>query len=173
MAGICPMAAKIEFVQTYGTDSYTMERVKVFWRAFIPRITMALCLPFDDPNLGPKVPLTQDVVTFCPFQSTDEAFFFSACGNSSPATLLHAVSSTGKSFGRPHILGKISIPRFKRTDDLHTLLAELSHQCHDSAQNGREDTIVELEAQIDEVAARMWGISGAGLKAIQGALADM
>ena len=159
------------FYSMYNVGPYTMGHIKVFWRAFIPQIRMVLCLPFNDPHLGQKVPLTQDVVTFCPFQNTDEAFFFSACGNSSPATMLHSVSSTGKSFGRPHILGTIRIPRFKKSDDTHMRLAELSRQCHDAASNG--DQLGALEAEVDEAAAKIWGITNSELKGIQEALSEM
>lgn len=161
------------FYSMYNIGPYTIKPVKVFWRQFIPEIRMTLRLPICDANLGKKIPLTQHVVTICPFDNVEEALFFCACGNSSPATLLHSASSTGKSFGQPLILSTIRIPRFEPIDVDHMKLAELSQQCHASAEENKSDKIAELQAEIDEVAAKIWGISTAELKAIQKSLAEM
>ena len=158
------------FYSMYNVGPYTIEPIKVFWRQFIPRIEMTLCLPVDDPSLGRKVPLTQHVVTLCPFQSVEEAFFFSACGNSSPAVLLHSVSSTGKSFGRPLILRTIKIPRFDPKNSVHSKLTDLSRRCHAAKEHNRPEEIPGLEYEIDNAAARIWGITDAELKAIREAL---
>ena len=160
------------FYSMYNVGPYTMQPIKVFWRQFIPRIEMTLCLPFDDPSLGQKVPLTQHVVTICPFQSNEEAFFFSACGNSSPAILLHSVSSTGKSFGQPHILRTVGIPRFNPKDVTHNALADLSRLCHAARENNRTEDIPGLESEIDEAAAKIWSITDTELKSIQEALTE-
>ena len=155
------------FYSMYNVGPYTVQPIKVFWRQFIPHIEMALCMPFDDPSLGRKVPLTQHVVTICSFQSVEEAFFFSACGNSSPAVLLHSVSSTGKSFGQPLILQTVSIPRFNPKDTIHSTLSDLSSQCHTARKNNRMEEIPSLECEIDKLAAKIWGITDAELKAIR------
>ena len=158
------------FYSMYNVGPYTIEPIRVFWRQFIPRIEMTLCLPVDDPSLGRKVPLTQHVVTLCPFQSVEEAFFFSACGNSSPAVLLHSVSSTGKSFGQPLVLRTVGIPRFNPKDSIHRSLADLSRRCHAAKEHNRQIEIPDLEYEIDNAAARIWGITDAELKAIREAL---
>ena len=155
------------FYSMYNVGPYTVQPIKVFWRQFIPHIEMALCLPFDDPSLGRKVPLTQHVVTICSFQTIEEAFFFSACGNSSPVVLLHSVSSTGKSFGQPLILKTVSIPRFNPKDTIHSTLSDLSSQCHTARKNNRMEEILSLECEIDKLAAKIWGITDAELKAIR------
>ena len=158
------------FYSMYNVGPYTIEPIKVFWRQFIPHIEMTLCLPVDDPSLGRKVPLTQHVVTLCSFQSVEEAFFFSACGNSSPAVLLHSVSSTGKSFGQPRILRTVKIPRFDPKDSVHSKLTDLSRRCHTAKEHNRPEGIPGLEYEIDDAAARIWGITDAELKAIREAL---
>lgn len=160
------------FYSMYNVGPYTMQPIKVFWRQFIPRLEMALCLPVDDPNLGRKVPLTQHVVTICSFQSIEEALFFSACGNSSPAILLHSVSSTGKSFGQPLILRTVGIPRFNPKDPIHKTLADLSGRCHTAKENNRTEEIPDIEREIDNTAANIWGLTDAELQAIQEALTE-
>lgn len=161
------------FYTMYNVGPYTMMPLKVFWRQFIPQIRMSQCLPISDPFLGERVPLTQHVVTFCSFENLVETFFFSACGNSSPATLLHSVSSTGKSFGQPLILGMIRIPKYSKSNKTHTRLAKLSRECHEAARKNKPNLIEQLEMEIDEGAASLWGITPAELKAIQKALDEM
>ena len=65
----------------------------------------------------------------------------------------------------------IAVPRFRETDDIHMRMAELSRQCHDAASNG--DQLGALEAEVDEAAAKMWGITNSELKGIQEALSEM
>jgi hypothetical protein len=67
----------------------------------------------------------------------------------------------------------ISVPRFKETDINHARLADLSYQCHAAKRENKQDEVTTLESEIDQVAAIMWGISDAELKAIQKALAEM
>lgn len=61
----------------------------------------------------------------------------------------------------------IVVPRFKKSDGDHIRLAELSHRCHGIAEPKDEDDLTEVEVKIDEMAARVWGITDAELKAIQ------
>lgn len=63
------------------------------------------------------------------------------------------------------------IPRFMPSNSEHKKLAELSRRCHDAAGGGEETA--SLEAGIDELAAKVWGIGKGELKAIQKALADV
>lgn len=161
------------FYSMYNVGPYTMDPIKVYWRQFLPQIRMCLCLPVTDPVLGDRVPLTQHVVTICPLESTEAAFFFSACGNSSPATLLHYVSSTGKSFGQPSILNRIRIPTFSEKDDTHSQLSKLSRECHEAAEQNATNRIAKLEAEIDDTVAHLWGITDSELRAIQDALMEM
>ena len=72
-----------------------------------------------------------------------------------------------------HILENVNIPKFDPENKLHLKLAELSEQCHIAARNENEEAISELEAEIDEAAAALWGITDTELKAIQNALKEM
>jgi hypothetical protein len=161
------------FWSMYNVGPYTMKPIRVFWRQFIPELRMTLIKPHKDEFLGVKLPLTQHVVTLATFDSEKEAFFFTACGNSSPATLLHWNSSTSKSYGQPHILEMITIPKFNPKDKLHQRLAELSEKAHKAAGEGDDDTVKALEAEIDEAAAGLWGITEPELKEIQKTLKQM
>ena len=104
--------------------------------------------------------------------SQHEADFLLGMLNSSPSLLAirSYVISTSTS---THVLSNVAIPRFMRTDLNHTRLAELSRQCHAAAKQGDEDKLAGLEAETDNVAAKIWNINNTELKAIQEALAEL
>ena len=97
--------------------------------------------------------------------------FFLVCSISSPSVLAvrSYVIPTSTS---THVLNNVAIPRFTKTDLNHTRLAELSRQCHVAAKQSGENRLTRLEAEIDEVAAKIWGITDAELKAIREALPE-
>jgi len=100
-----------------------------------------------------------------------EASFVAGLLNSSPAQI--AAAAYIVLHPSPHIMQNIAVPKFRKTDTNHTRLAELSRQCHAAAEKNNGDKIAELESEIDELAAGIWGITDNELKAIQKALADM
>jgi len=161
------------FYSMYNVGPYSVAPIRVFWRQFIPELRMTLHEVGSDTYLGDKIALTQHVVSFVSFEDRDEALFFAACGNSSPVVLLHWQSATSKSYGIPSILETIAIPKFKPADDAHCALARLSEQCHQAAALGDAAALVPLQAQVDEAAAALWGITGPELAAIRQALDEM
>ena len=160
------------FWSIYNVGPYSVAALRVFWRQFIPQLRMTLHEPMRDKLLGTKISLTQHVVSFVPFEGKEEALYFAGCGNSSVVTLLHWKSSTSKSYGQPHILKTIAIPRYNPNDRTHRLMVELSGRCHEAAANGQDEEIVGLERDVDKAAAGVWGITGDELKAIQDALGE-
>ena len=155
------------FYCVYNVGPYSVQPIKVFWRQFIPELRMAVLNQRKDSHLGNKVCLTQHVVSFVPFETYDEAFYFSGCGNSSPATLLHWNSSTSKSYGQPHILETIRIPRYDPRDKTHVQIRDLARRCHEAASRQNFDEIATLEVAIDKEAAKLWGIAANELETIQ------
>jgi hypothetical protein len=160
------------FYSIYNVGEYTLEPIRVFWRQFIPELRMTSHKSLKDKFLGDKVCVTQHVVSFVTFDSEDAASFFAACGNSSLATLLHWNSSTGKSFGQPHIMDIISIPRYEPKQTLHKEIADTGRKCHAAAEASNQARVEALEDHLDELAAKMWGVSKIELKDIQEALAE-
>ena len=75
-----------------------------------------------------------------------------------------------------HVLKHVRLPQFERNERLHQQLSELSERAHNLA--GREDEasrqeLKSTESRIDELAAKVWGVSGAELADIQFSLADL
>jgi hypothetical protein len=117
--------------------------------------------------------MTQHVVSLVPFDTEEEAYYFAAVGNSVIATIIHASSSTAKSYGAPHILKYIGIPKFNPKNKIHMDIVSLSKQCHAGAAKGDTQTLLKLEAEVDKTTAKMWGITDDELKAIQDAYNEL
>ena len=76
-----------------------------------------------------------------------------------------------------HILKVIGIPKFDTENPIHTRLAALSQQAHALAKDpkGLQDPsgLLNIEAQVDEAAAELWGITDRELKEIRRSLAEL
>jgi len=157
------------FYSMYDVDQYTMAEWKVVWS----RLQKKLQASVSGLSESQKVVVAQETVTIAQMNSLLEAHYFTALFNSTPCNLLVCSYSTGKSFAGSHVMNVLAIPSFDKTNNLHTHLAELSRQCHAAAEKNDTDRIAELEAEIDEAAANLWGITATELKAIQNALREM
>ena len=155
------------FYSMYNVGPYTMAKWKVYWTRVSTEISAAVA----GGRKGNPM-LSVETATFVPFEKETEAHYFAALMNSSPCRCAienYSSKSTG-SFGSPHVLTNVSIPRFDLQDPIHKHLSDLSRQCHAAAEKNNEDEITALGAEINDVAARIWGITDAELKAIQKAL---
>ena len=154
------------FYSMYNVGPYTMAEWKVVWReqsslfqaAFVGLNTQRVILPDHKLMLAPCT-------------SRQEADFLLGMLNSSPSLLVirSYVISTSTS---THVLRNVAVPLFKDSDGDHTRLAELSRRRHGKAERKEESELTEVEAEIDEMAAQVWGITDVELKAIQEALAE-
>ncbi len=153
------------FYSIYNVGPYTMSEWKVVWREQSSIFQAAV--------VGKKshqVILPDHKLMMVRCNSQKEADFLVGMLNSSPSRLaIHSyVISTSTS---THILQNIAVPRFRKTEDVHMRMTELSRQCHVAANNGEQ--LGALEAEVDEAAARIWGITNTELKAIREALSEM
>jgi hypothetical protein len=80
----------------------------------------------EEEFLGSRIPVTQHVVTLVPFTERLEAHYFCALVNTGVASLISASYSTSKSFGTPHVLEHVAIPKFEPSNPLHRSVASLS-----------------------------------------------
>lgn len=85
----------------------------------------------------------------------------------------------GKSMGTPGILQNIRIPKFDPKDKVHLRLAELSEEAHkiaaklDKKQVAESPEIKAIEEEVDQQAAKLWGLSDKELKEIKLALDEL
>ncbi|MBE7560682.1 N-6 DNA methylase [bacterium] len=156
------------FYAIYNVGTYTMARWKVVWPEVGHSVRAAVVGSKRVRNVKPALPDHTLVAVSC--ESSEEAHFLCALLNSSPAQLF--VRAYIALHPSPHIMTHVRMPKFRRDSRMHNQLAELSEQCHFLVARGITDTLAGMHAEIDRVAARIWGITPSELRAIQEALAE-
>jgi hypothetical protein len=153
---------------------YTFAPWKVVWTRVANDITAAVV---GHANVAgehkPVVPI--ETATLVDFTDFTEAHYFCAVVNSCPWRLVivsTAVHGTG-GFGSPNVLEKARIPRFDSANPVHGRLAELSKEAHAAAAKGDAQGLRAIEAEIDQQAAQVWGLSAEELRAVQESLSEL
>jgi hypothetical protein len=144
-------------------STYTFAPWKVVWTR-LARIEAAVIGLHEGKPIVP-----QETVTLVECSSENEAHYICALVNSSPFQFA-AISYSqkgGKSMGSMHILEHIRLPRFNPRTSVHRRLAELSIRAHEAMASGLTERVAAIEAEIDRLAARLWGLTDEELKAIQ------
>lgn len=119
---------------------------------------------------GPPI-IPQHIVTLIPFDKEDEgeAHYCAAALNSTPfrlATIAYSQEG-GKSFGTPHVLEYGRLPKWQPSDSIHLRLSALSREAHRVAAGEGGRPLADIEAEIDALAATLWGITEDELHEIQ------
>ena len=161
-----PIKNGAPFYSMFGVGPYTMAEWKVLWPEVGHSVRASVSGPSTVEKVKPSLPDHTIVAVSC--SSESEAYFIAGMLNSSPAYV--AVAAYIVLHPSPHVMKNIAVPQFKKADSDHTRLAKLSRQCHIAAN---EEQLAALEADIDEVAAKIWGITKTELKAVQKALSDL
>jgi hypothetical protein len=155
------------FYSMFGVGPYTFAPWKVVWREQASTMTASVVSPKDG---KPVMPDHKLMLVDC--TSEDEACFVCACLNSSVGQMV-AVSYAVEIQMTPHILEHIRIPRFDPGNPVHGRLAELSKEAHAAAARGDAQDLRAIEAEIDQQAAQVWGLSAAELLAVQESLSEL
>jgi len=122
-----------------------------------------------------KAVVPQHIVTMVALGVVDEAHFVCAMLNNVAANAALACYSQkgGKSFATPHVLRNICVPRYDKSDAKHRRLASLSQHAHEATAAGDEARVKEIEEEIDQLAADLWGLTGKELKDIKRTLEEL
>jgi hypothetical protein len=162
------------------TGPWLFAKYKAIWKRMGQKMESAVLGLFEDTLLGEKLRLSKETVIYVPSESEDEAHFIAACLNSSTADLIARSYSVGKSFGSPHLLQQVAIPRFAPNKPFHVQLAALSRRAHELAAQIHKSPVAErgpleaelaqVENEIDCAAAQLWGLTDAELDEIRNAL---
>jgi hypothetical protein len=161
------MKAGKPFYSMSEIGEYTFAPWKVVWREQASTMTASVVSPKDG---KPVMPDHKLMLVDC--ASEDEACFVCACLNSSVGQMV-AVSYAVEIQMTPHILEHIRIPRFESGNPVHLRLAELSKEAHAAAARGDAQGLRAIEAEIDQQAAQVWGLSAAELRAVQESLSEL
>ncbi|MFX0204069.1 MAG: Eco57I restriction-modification methylase domain-containing protein, partial [Candidatus Hodarchaeota archaeon] len=161
------------FYAMFNSGPYSLAPYKVVWTRVGNDLKSAVVGKHSGNFLESKIVIPIETVVFIPAQEEDEANFVCAAINSRVtrfAVISYSNKATG-SFGSPHILRNIAIPQFDSSNSMHRDLSLLSQQCHEKVAAGID--VTDLEEQIDELAADMWGLSGEELKDIKDSLEEL
>jgi SAM-dependent methyltransferase len=158
------------FYSMFDVGEYTFAPYKVVW----PNIASELACAVVSSHEG-KVVVPQHIVTLVALDTAEEAHFVCAVVNSSPVdfTLQSCSQKGGKSFGTPHVLENIRVPRYDPANSAHRQLAALSQQAHEATAAGDAARVRQIEAEIDILAAQVWGLTAEELTEIQRSLEEL
>jgi len=159
------------FYSMFAVGDYTFAPYKVVWG----RIAGAMAAAVAATAPGEKPPVPQETISLVAFNDAEEAHYLCAVVNSAPFNFAAQSYSQrgGKSFGTPSILEKIRVPRYDPGDSTHRQLAILSQQAHEATAAGDTARVREIEAEINRLAAELWGLTEGELREIQESLEEL
>jgi hypothetical protein len=153
------------FYTIYNVSTHTFAQHKVVWREQASDFTASAVLS----DGSPVVPDHKLMLVAC--ATRQECHYLSALLNSAISRLIVGsyVVATSTS---THVLEHVAIPQHDPENELHRALARLGERAYLIAAQGAVAPVdlSELEAQVDEHAAALWGIESSGLAAVREAL---
>jgi len=152
------------------TGDWIYSSWKVAWKGMGTKMEAAVLPSITDQFVGQKPIMHKNTVVFIPCTSEDEAHFLCAVLNSTITNFTAKSYSVGKSFGSPHLLEQVHIPKFSLSNLLHINLASLSKQAHIAITNNKDISIIE--ADIDRVTSELWNITNKELDDIKKSLEE-
>jgi hypothetical protein len=163
---------KDAFYSIYNVATYTLAPYKVVWKALARQTAVTVVSTCEDEWFDePKVIIPEHNTIFIPTQLEQEAHYLCAVLNSDIGSLV--VQAHSSLFYSASIVEHIAVPQFDAENPIHTRLAALSQQAHQLAAVGDEAGLVAVEAQVDEAAAELWGITDEELKEIRRSLEEL
>ena len=170
------------FYALYDIGEYTFKPYKVMWKYVAGKISgkgafsVAVVEPVDDEHFGKRVVIPNEKLMLIPFDERDEAHYVASVLNSSVAQLI-VMGYTIETAISTHVLKNVYVPKFKPKDKIHLKLAELSKNAHGLAKRYYEvkdlearEELKEVEEEIDEIVAELYGITDEELEEVKKAL---
>ncbi len=153
------------FWSQYNVGPYTFAPYKVVWKEQSSEFQAAVVS-----SLNGKAIVPDHKLMLIALQEVIEAHYVCAILNSTPSRFVVCGYAISVQLG-PHILKNIKIPKFDPNNETHQGLAYLSMKCHEKVAAGI--SVSDLEEQIDEHAAELWGLTKEELKDIKDSLEEM
>lgn len=128
---------------------------KVVWNRMGKRLEAAVISSQTDKELGKKILIPDNVLSFIPFKELEEAHYVCAIMNSSlNSFLLNQFSVSGaKSYGTPSILNYLNIKKYNQSP-IHEKLSKLSKILHLETKKDKNS----IEKQIDDLIFELYQI---------------
>ena len=153
----------------YNVGPYTLAPFKVVWT----RVANIEAAVVSEKNNKPIIP--QETITLVALNNEQEAHYLCAMINSSPFqyACLSYSQAGGKSMGSPHVLENIRIPTFDQKNKFHIHLADLSIKAHQVTKTENKEKLKDVEEEIDQISAQIWGLTKEELKEIKLCLEEL
>ncbi|MBI3193852.1 MAG: hypothetical protein HYZ34_05190 [Ignavibacteriae bacterium] len=156
------------FYSIYNVSENTLAPFKVVWKGLASG-SQSVVVGSWRVGKQMKVVVPEHNTMFVPFHVEVEAHYFCSLINSSISCFI--ITGYIAWFFSAHVLENIKIPKYDSNNEDHKELARLSKQCHEKVAAGI--SVSELEEQIDELAAELWGLTKEELKDIKESLEEM
>lgn len=152
------------FWSIYNVGKYSLSPWKAIWREQTKDFKAVVISSKNSKLIQPDHKLMQ-----VPIENEDEAFYLTGLLCSTPSRLLinSYVITTQVS---THILEYVHIPKYSSANKEHHLLVKLSKKCHSAAEKDEIHLLEKYERKIDDIAAKIWGITNSELITIKAAL---
>lgn len=138
---------------------YTFASYKVVW-AEVGNELLAAVVELQ--NGLPVVPDHTVILISC--DEADEAHYLCAMLNSAPARL--AIKNYIVLHPSPHVMERVRVPHYEPTDQIHQRLLGLSREAHAIASGSMMGMLADVEREVDECAAQVWGLTAEELVAV-------
>lgn len=155
----------------FNVGDYTFAPYKVVWREVSHQLDAAVAEQNTVIGSLSKCAVPDHTLIMIPCERLAEAHFICAILNSAPSRFV--VRNYIVLHPDPHILERVCVPQFDGKDTTHRRLAKLSQQAHQATADGDTERVQEIETEIDEMAAQVWGLTDRELKEIQESLAEL
>jgi hypothetical protein len=159
--------ARDPFYSMYNVGPYTLAPYKVAWREVSTDLRAAVVEPCDTGR--PIVP--DHTLIAVKVDSKEEAHYLCTLLNSSVVNFI--VRGYVALHPSPHVMKYIPVPKFSAIHEIHRALAKASTKAHRVIKDDQGEAVEEAEAEIDELAAKLWGLKKEELKDIQASLEDL
>lgn len=155
------------FYAVYNIGKYTFAPFKVVWMRVSNDIGAAVIGFPKDTKLKVIIPI--ETAVLIPFEDEEEAFYVSAVINARPWRFCIAASSVSGTggFGSTNVLDKARIPKYNPSNKVHQELVNLSRLLHTYSLNEIANKVDKTTMQLEQTAARIWGLSQAELRDIE------
>jgi hypothetical protein len=155
------------FYSLFNIGDYTFAKWKVVWREQAWPFTAAVCGPREG-----RIVIPDHKLMLVPAASETEAHFLCAALNSLPVSAAAAAYAVSTQIGT-HILEFLAVPEFERSNPNHKRLADGSRTAHAAVGRGDPTGLRKAEEQVQQEAARLWGISTAGVEELRAFLTQV
>ena len=149
------------FYTMFAVGDYTFAPWKVVWRYVASDFIVAVTGSREGKPVVPN-----EKLMLVPCETAEEAFYLGGVLNSSPLRFVVRAFFVETQIA-PHVIGRLNIPKYDPADPGHRALAAASQEAHAAAAQGDTDRLAAIEAQVDSLAAKLWGLTDRELASLR------